>query len=158
MRVALFLHVSLLAAAGFLLAVCFTGCGSRREVVNRQRVDSVAVTAVKADHVATAAASWEFIREIVVLQADSVGELRPVLHVVERQQGKTDEKIEENVQKTDSAAFSVESEVITKETTEKPLEAKKTRFWRNAFFWLFGLAATVTAVVLLWRKTLKKWI
>ena len=157
MRAALFLHVSSLAAAGFLLAVCFS-CGSRREVVNRQRVDSVAVTAVKADHVATTAASWEFIREIVVLQADSVGELRPVLHVVERQQGKTDEKIEENVQKTDSAAFSVQSEVITKETTEKPLEAKKTRFWRNAFFWLFGLAATVAAVVLLWRKTLKKWI
>ena len=157
MRAALFLHVSSLAAAGFLLAVCFS-CGSRREVVSRQRVDSVAVTAVKADHVATAAASWEFIREIVVLQADSVGELRPVLHVVERQQGKTDEKIEENMQKTDSAAFSMESEVITKETTEKPLEAKKTRFWRNAFFWLFGLAATVAAVVLLWRKTLKKWI
>ena len=157
MRAALFLHVSSLAAAGFLLAVCFS-CGSRREVVSRQRVDSVAVTAVKADRVATAAASWELIREIVVLQADSVGELRPVLHVVERQQGKTDEKIEENVQKTDSAAFSVQSEVITKETTEKPLEAKKTRFWRNAFFWLFGLAATVAAVVLLWRKTLKKWI
>ena len=157
MRAALFLHVFLLAAAGFLLAVCFS-CGSRREVVSRQRVDSVAVTAVKADHVAMAAASWEFIREIVVLQADSVGELRPVLRVVERQQGKTDEKIEENVQKTDSAAFSVQSEVITKEMTEKPLEAKKTRFWRNAFFWLFGLAATVTAIVLLWRKTLKKWI
>ena len=147
----------MLAAAGFLLAVCFS-CGSRREVVNRQCVDSVAVTAVKADHVATAAASWEFIREIVVLQADSVGELRPVLHVVERQQGKTDEKIEENVQKTDSAAFSVQSEVITKEMTEKPLEAKKTRFWRNAFFWLFGLAAIGVGVVLLWRKTLKKWI
>ena len=157
MRIALFLHVFLLAAAGFLLAVCFS-CGSRREVVNRQCVDSVAVTAVKADHVATAAASWEFIREIVVLQADSVGELRPVLHVVERQQGKTDEKIEENVQKTDSAAFSVQSEVITKEMTEKPLEAKKTRFWRNAFFWLFGLAAIGVGVVLLWRKTLKKWI
>ena len=157
MRAALFLHVSLLAAAGFLLAVCFS-CGSRREVVSRQRVDSVAVTAVKADRVATAAASWELIREIVVLQADSVGELRPVLHVVERQQGKTDEKIEENMQKTDSAAFSMESEVITKETTEKPLEAKKTRFWRNAFFWLFGLAAIGVGVVLLWRKTLKKWI
>ena len=155
MRAALFLHVSLLAAAGFLLAVCFS-CGSRREVVSRQRVDSVAVTAVKADHVAMAAASWEFIREIVVLQADSVGELRPVLRVVERQQGKTYEKIEENVQKTDSAAFSVQSEVITKETTEKPLEAKKTRFWRNAFFWLFGLAAIGVSVVLLWRKTLKK--
>lgn len=156
---AVFLHSSLLAAAGFLLAVCLlSGCGSRREVVSRQRVDSVAVTAVKADHVATTAASWEFIHEIVVLQADSVGELRPVLRVVEKQQGKTDERTADNVQKTDSAAFSVESEVITKETTEKPLEAKKTRFWRNAFFWLLGLAATVTAVVILWRKTLKKWI
>jgi hypothetical protein len=155
MRTALFLY--LLAAAGFLLAVCFS-CGSRREVVNRQRVDSVAVTAVKADHVATAAASWEFIREIVVLQADSVGELRPVLHVVEKSQGNTEEKTAENVQKTDSAAFSVKSEVITKETTEKPLEVKKTRFWRNAFFWLFGLAATVVGVVTLWRKTIAKWI
>lgn len=155
---AVFLHSSLLAAAGFLLAVCFSGCGSRREVVSRQRVDSVAVTAVKADHVATTAASWEFVREIVVLQADSVGELRPVLRVVERQQGKTEGKTADNVQKIDSAAFSMESEIITKETTEKPLEAKKTRFWRNAFFWLFGLAATVTAVVILWRKTLKKWI
>ena len=141
-----------------MLVALLVSCGVRREAVTRHRSDSIALTAISSDRIAQADWSCRWSRELLVMQADSVGELRPVLRVVERQQGKTDEKIEENVQKTDSAAFSMESEVITKETTEKPLEAKKTRFWRNAFFWLFGLAATVTAVVLLWRKTLKKWI
>ena len=143
---------------GLLLAAffVFAGCASRHEVVTRQRMDSVAVTAVKADHVATTSAAWEFVREVIVMQADSVGDLRPVLRVVEKSQGNTEEKIAENVQKTDSAAFSRESEVITKETKEKPVEAVKTRFWRNAFFWLLGLAAIGVGVVLLWRK-IKFW-
>ena len=145
---------------GLLLAAffVFAGCSSRHEVVTRQRMDSVAVTAVKADHVATASASWQFVREVIVMQADSVGEMRPVLRVVEKSQCNTEEKTAENVQKTDSAAFSSESEVITKETKEKPAEAVKTRFWRNAFFWLLCLAATVVCVVILWRKTIAKWI
>lgn len=116
------------------------------------------MTAIKADHVATESASWEFVREVVVMQADSAGDLRPVLRVVEKSQGNAEEKIAENVQKLDSAAFSSESEVITKEIKEKSAEAVKTRFWRNAFFWLLGLAAIGVGVVLLWRKTLKKWI
>lgn len=154
------LCLSLWSGGGLLLAAffVFAGCSSRREVVTRQRMDSVAVTAVKADHVATALASWEFIREVVVMQADSVGELRPVLRVVEKSQGNTEEKTAENVQKTDSTAFSSESEVITKETKEKPVEAVKTMFWRNSFFWLLGLAAIGVGVVLLWRKTIGKWI
>ena len=154
------LCLSLLRGGGLLLAAffVFAGCSSRREVVTRQRMDSVAVTAVKADHVATASASWEFVREVIVMQTDSVGELRPVLRVVEMSQCNTEEKTAENVQKTDSAAFSSESEVITKETKEKPAEAVKTRFWRNAFFWLLCLAATVVCVVILWRKTIAKWI
>ena len=154
------LCLSLWRGGGLLLAAffVFAGCSSRQEVVTRQRMDSVAVTAVKADHVATASAAWEFVREVVVMQADSVGELRPVLRVVEKSQGNTEEKTAENVQKTDSTAFSSESEVITKEAKEKPLEATKTRFWRNAFFWLLGLAAIGIGVVILWRKTLKRWI
>ena len=93
---------------GLLLAAffVFAGCSSRHEVVTRKRMDSVAVTAVKADHVATASASWEFVREVIVMQADSVGEMRPVLRVVEKSQCNTEEKTAENVQKTDSAAFS----------------------------------------------------
>ena len=87
----------------------FAGCSSRHEVVTRQRMDSVAVTAVKADHVATASASWEFVREVIVMQTDSVGELRPVLHISERSHCNKEEKTAENVQKTDSAAFSSES-------------------------------------------------
>ena len=92
------------------------------------------------------------------MQADSVGELRPVLRVIENRQCDMEEKIAENVQKLDSAAFSSESEVITKEIEEKPAEAVKTRFWRNAFFWLLGLAAIGVGVVFLWRKTLGRWI
>ena len=92
------------------------------------------------------------------MQADSVGELRPVLRVIEKRQCDTEEKIAENVQKLDSAAFSSESEVITKEIEENPVEAVKTRFWRNAFFWLLGLAAIGVGVVLLWRNTIGKWI
>ena len=155
------LCLSLWRGGGLLLAAffVFAGCSSRHEVVTRQRMDSVAVTAVKADHVATASASLEFVREVIVMQADSVGEMRPVLRVVEKSQCNTEEKTAENVQKTDSAAFSSESEVITKETKEKPAEAVKTRFWRNAFFWLLVLAAIGVGVVLLWRKIKHgKWI
>ena len=92
------------------------------------------------------------------MQADTAGELRPVWKMVEKSRKEEKEKTLENTQKLDSAAFSSKSDVITKETEEKPAEAVKTRFWRNAFFWLLGLAATVVGVVTLWRKTLRKWI
>ena len=135
-----------------------TACGSRREAIATRHTDSIAVEARKAESLTRRESVSDYVREVIVMQTDSVGELRPVLHISERSHCNKEEKTAENVQKTDSAAFSSESEVITKETKEKPAEAVKTRFWRNAFFWLLGLAATVIGVVTLWRKTLRKWI
>ena len=100
----------------------------------------------------------DYIREVIILQADTAGELRPVWKMVEKSSNEEKQKTVENTQKLDSAVFSSESEVITKETKEKPAEVVKTRFWRNAFFWLLGLAATVVVVVILLRKTIAKWI
>ena len=123
-----------------------------------RHADSIAVEARKAESLTSRESMSDYIREVIVLQADPAGELRPVWKMVEKSHNREKQKTEENMQKTDSAAFSSESEVITKETKEKPVEAVKTRFWRNAFFWLLGLAATVIVVVTLWRKILWKWI
>ena len=141
-----------------MLVALLVSCSARREAVTRHRSDSIALTAISSDRIAEADWSCRWSRELLVMQADSVGELRPVLRVIEKRQCDTEEKIAENVQKLDSAAFSSESEVITKEIEEKPVEAVKTRFWRNAFFWLLGLAAIGVGVVLLWRNTIGKWI
>ena len=135
-----------------------TACGSRREVISTRHADSIAVEARKAESLTSRESVSDYIREVIVLQADTAGELRPVWKMVEKSHNREKQKTEENMQKIDSAAFSSESEVIIKETKEKPVEAVKTRFWRNAFFWLLGLAATVIGVVTLWRKTIAKWI
>lgn len=92
------------------------------------------------------------------MQADTTGELRPVLKVVEKSRSEDKEKNEENTQKLDSAAFLSNDNIITLQETEKPAERKKTRFWMCAFFVLLGLAAIDVCIVILWRKTLKKWI
>ena len=141
-----------------LAAFFFLGCASKKTTVEHRHADSIAVEARKAESLSVTERTSDYIREIIVMQADTTGELRPVLKVIEKTHNEENEKTTENVQKLDSAAFSSKSEVITKETTEKPLEAKKTRFWRNAFFWLLGLAAIGVGVVILWRKTLKPWI
>lgn len=145
---------------GFMLAAFafLTACGSRRETMATRHADSIAVEARKVDALTSRESMSDYIREVIILKADPAGELRPVLKAIEKKHEEENEKTVENIQKTDSAAFSSESELITKEIEEKPAEAVKTRFWRNAFFWLLGLAATVVGVVTLWRKTLKPWI
>lgn len=150
-----------LCKGGWLLLTAFaflTACGSRREAMATRHADSIAVEARKIDALTSRESVSDYIREVIVLQADTAGELRPVWKMVEKSRNEEKEKTAENTQKLDSAAFSSKSEVITKETEEKPAEAVKTRFWRNAFFWLLGLAATVVGVVTLWRKTIAKWI
>ena len=135
-----------------------TACGSQHEAIATRHADSIAVEARKVDVLTSRESKADRIREVIILKADTAGELRPVLKVIEKKHDEENEKTAENVQKIDSAAFSAKSEVITKETKEKPAEAVKTRFWRNAFFWLICLAATVVGVVTLWRKTIAKWI
>lgn len=142
-----------------LAAFAILGCSSTRNIVTERRhADSIAFEARKVESLTSRESVSDYIREIIVLQADTAGELRPVWKMVEKSHNEKKQKTAENTQKLDSAAFSSESEVITKETKEKPAEAVKTRFWRNAFFWLLGLAATVVGVVILWRKTIAKWI
>ena len=142
----------------FAAFTILTACGSRREAIATRHADSIAVEARKAESLTSCESVSDYIREVIVLQADTAGELRPVWKMVEKSRNEEKQKTVENTQKLDSAAFSSESEVITKETKEKPVEVLKTRFWRNAFFWLLGLAATVVVVVILLRKTIAKWI
>ena len=151
---------SLCGGGGLLLAAfALFGCwATRSTTVEHRHADSIAVEARKAESLTSTESVSDYIREVIVLQADTAGELRPVWKMVEKSRNKEKQKTVANTQKIDSAAFSSKSEVITKETEEKPVEAVKTRFWRNAFFWLLGLAATVVGVVTLWRKTLRKWI
>lgn len=142
-----------------LAAFAILGCSSTRTTVTEQRhADSIAVEARKAESLTSRESVSDYIREVIVMQADTTGELRPVWKMIEKSRNEKKEETAENTQKLDSAAFSSESEVITKETKEKPAEAKKTRFWMWAFFILLGLAAIGVGVVFLWRKTLWKWI
>ena len=142
----------------FAAFAILTACGSRHEVISTRHADSIAVEARKAESLTSRESVSDYIREVIILKADTAGELRPVWKMVEKSRNDEKQKTVENTQKLDSAAFSSESEVITKETKEKPVEVLKTRFWRNAFFWLLGLAATVVVVVILLRKTIAKWI
>lgn len=151
---------SLCGGGGLLLAAfALFGCRATRSTTAEYRhADSIAVEARKAESLTNTESVSDYIREIVVLQADTAGELRPVLKMVERSRNEDKQKTAINTRKTDSAAFSMESDRIILQNKEKPAERRKTAFWRNAFFVVLGLAAIGVGVVFLWRKTLKKWI
>lgn len=142
-----------------LAAFALFGCRATRSTTAEHRhADSIAVEARKAESLTSTESVSDYIREVIVLQVDTVGELRPVWKVVEKSRNEEKQKTVINTQKTDSAAFSMESDRIILQNEEKPAERKKTAFWRNAFFVVLGLAAIGVGVVFLWRKTLKKWI
>jgi hypothetical protein len=142
-----------------LAAFAILGCSSTRTTVTERRhADSIAVEARKAEALTSRESMSDYIREVIILQADTAGELRPVWKMVEKSRNEEKEKTAENTQKLDSAAFSSENDRIISQEKEKPAEAVKTRFWRNAFFWILGLAAIGVGVVFLWRKTIGKWI
>ena len=142
-----------------LAAFAIIGCSSTRDTVTEHRhADSIAVEARKTEALTSRESISDYIREVIVLQADTAGELRPVWKMVEKSRNEEKEKTAENTQKLDSAAFSSENDRIILQEKEKPAERKKTRFWMWAFFILLGLAAIGVGVVFLWRKTLKPWI
>lgn len=142
-----------------LTAFAILGCSSTRTAVTEHRhADSIAVEARKAESLTSRESVSDYIREVIVMQADTAGELRPVWKMVEKSRNEENQKTVENTQKLDSAAFSSENDRIILQEKEKPAERKKTRFWIWAFFILLGLAAIGVGVVFLWRKTLLKWI
>ena len=142
-----------------LAAFAILGCSSTRTTVTERRhADSIAVEARKAESLTSTESVSDYIREVIVLQADTAGELRPVWKVVEKSRNEEKQKTAINTQKLDSAAFSSESDRIILQNEEKPAERRKTAFWRNAFFVVLGLAAIGVGVVFLWRKTLGRWI
>lgn len=144
---------------GLLLAaaiVFFSCCTSRREMVERKSFDSIAVTSVKADHIATEIAEWESVREIIVMHIDSVGNLRPIKRVIDKTQGKTVERTVENVEKIDSVGFSSQSEVITREKTENTIQGKKNGVLEKCIFFMIVLAFFGFFILFLWHKFTKK--
>ncbi len=142
-----------------LAAFAILGCTSTRTAVTEHRhADSIAVEARKAESLTNRESVSDYIREVIVLQADTAGELRPVWKMVEKSRNEQKENTAENTQKLDSAAFSSENDRIILQEKEKPAERTKPRFWMWAFFVLLGLAAIGVGVVFLWRKILKKWI
>lgn len=141
-----------------LTAFVFLGCASKKTIVEHRHADSIAVEARKVEALTSRESVSDYIREVIVLQADTDGELRPVWKVVEKSRNEEKQKTAENTQKLDSVAFSSKNDRIISQEKEKPAEPKKTRFWMWAFFILLGLAAIGVGVVLLWRKTIGKWI
>ena len=151
----LFLHCG---GGGLLLTAFVFGCTAKNVVTEHRKADSIAVEARRAESLTSRESVSDYVREVIVLQADTAGELRPVWKMVEKSRNEEKEKTAENTQKLDSAAFSSENDRIILQEKEKPAERKKTRFWMWAFFVLLGLAAIGVGVVFLWRKTLLKWI
>lgn len=153
----LFLHCG---GGGLMLAAfAILGCSSTRTAVTEHRhADSIAVEARRAESLTNRESVSDYIREVIVMQADTAGELRPVWKMVEKSRNEEKQKTAENTQKLDSAVFSSENDRIILQEKEKPAERPKTRFWMWAFFVLLGLAAIGVGVVFLWRKTLWKWI
>jgi cobalamin biosynthesis Mg chelatase CobN len=151
-----------------ILAILLTlsilsGCRSHREIEQRETQHAVAVQSVAATTIASAVEDWNetIVRELVVMQADSTGTLKETARMTstEHRTGRHGQKIENNDKKVDSAAFSSEMQVNYKEQNETTAERQKTRFWRNAFFYVVMFAAIVILVVLLWHKSnLKSWI
>ena len=142
-----------------LAAFALFGCrATRSTTIEHRHADSIAVEARKAESLTSTESVSDYIREVIVLQADTAGELRPVWKVVEKSRNEEKQKTAINTQKLDSAAFSSENDRIILQEKEKPAERKKTRFWMWAFFILLGLAAIGVCIVFLWRKTLKPWI
>ena len=138
-----------------LAAFAILGCSSTHTTVTEHRhADSIAVEARKAKSVSLTSSerTEDFIREVIVLQADTAGELRPVWKMVEKSRNEEKQKTAENTQKLDSAAFSSENDMIMLQEKENPAERTKTRFWMWAFFILLGLAAIGVGVVFLFRK------
>lgn len=153
----LFLHCG---GGGLMLAAfAILGCSSTRTTVTERRhADSIAIEARKAESLTNRESVSDYVREVIVMQADTAGELRPIWKMVEKSRNEEKQKTAENTQKLDSAAFSSENDRIILKEKEKPAERQKTRFWMWAFFVLLGLAAIGVGVVFLWRKTLWKWI
>ena len=151
---------SLCGGGGLLLAAfALFGCrATRSTTIEHRHADSIAVEARKAESLTSTESVSDYIREVIVLQADTAGELRPVWKVVEKSRNEEKQKTAINTQKLDSAAFSSESDRIILQNEEKPAKHPKTRFWMWAFFVLLGLAAIGVGIVFLWRKTLWKWI
>ena len=142
-----------------LAAFAILGCSSTRTAVTEHRhADSIAVEARRAESLTNRESVSDYIREVIVMQADTAGELRPVWKMVEKSRNKEKQKTAENTQRLDSAAFSSENDRIILQEKEKPAERPKARFWMWAFFVILGLAASGGGVVFLWRKTLWKWI
>jgi hypothetical protein len=154
------LFLSLCRGGGLLLAAfALFGCRATRSTTAEHRyADSIAVEARKAESLTSTESVSDYIREVIVMQADTAGELRPVWKMVEKSRNEEKQKTAENTQKLDSAAFSSENDRIILQEKEKPVERPKTRFWMWAFFILLGLAAIGVGVVFLWRKTLWKWM
>lgn len=142
-----------------LAAFAILGCSSTRTTLTERRhFDSIAIEARKAESLTSSERMEDYFREVIILQADTAGELRPVWKMVDKSRNEEKQKTAENTQKLDSTAFSSENDIIIQQEKEKPAERKKTRFWMWAFFVLLGLAAIGVGVVFLWRKTLWKWI
>ena len=71
---------------GLLLAAfALFGCrATRSTTIEHRHADSIAVEARKAESLTSTESVSDYIREVIVLQADTAGELRPVWKVIEK--------------------------------------------------------------------------
>lgn len=141
-----------------IVTLVFSCCTSKREVVSRETLEAIIAERIEARSVSEAERGREYFRELVVMEADTAGVLRPVSRVVERVEERQTEKRLDSVVSVDSAAFLTEANKEHSVVVEKPKEAGKTAFWRNVCVFFAIIAAVCILFVYLFNSTIKKWI
>lgn len=135
-----------------------TACGSRRKMVSvetrRETADTIAVQTRSVEQLETGERTWERIREVIVLEADSTGAMKETQHTITREteREQTTEKTAENVQKVDSTAFSSESNIIYQSIEKKSVERKETAFGVVLIFLFAAIVGLFVSLRKIWKR------
>ena len=149
----------ILSFISFFVFLC--GCNTRRHVVERRSLDSVAVVARSATEITGYTRETEYVHETIVMERDTAsGSMVETRRRIVRTRGRETVADTSRNEPKQTAVVAVEQE--NKQTVvhrdENAVERKKTRFWRIFGIVVFILAATVVIVLFLYAKFWTKWI
>lgn len=155
----LFVMWKILLFISFFVFLC--GCNTRRHVVERRSLDSVAVVARSATEITGRTRETEYVHEIIVMERDTAtGSMVETRRRIVRTRGRETvaDTSRNETKQTAVVAVEQENEQTVVQCDENAVERKKTRFWRIFGIVVFVLAATGVIVLFLYAKFWTKWI